>query len=130
MNVLIVDDEEDIRDILSRTVSRLGFQAFEAPDGREAFDMVKNKKIDIVISDIKMPRYGGLELLLRMKKSYPNTPIALITADHDKITQQMALKNGADGYLKKPFNNANIAHLLKHLAKLSLSHNTNLQINK
>ena len=82
--ILVVDDEKKMRHILQLMLEREGFSAEQAGNGKEALDMLKRKRFDMVITDLKMPEMGGMALLEEAKKLDPDFPILVITAyGHD-----------------------------------------------
>jgi YesN/AraC family two-component response regulator len=88
-NLLIVDDEEEIREMLARHFEFDDYTVFHAEDGRAALDVLATVKIDVVISDIVMPRMTGVELLEVLNKEYPMTRVIMITG---YVTQSHLLK--------------------------------------
>ena len=78
-NLLIVDDEQEIREMLSRHFLFEGFNIFQAEDGLEALEVLNKQKIDLVISDIVMPRMSGVELLEIIHKEFPMIRVNMIT---------------------------------------------------
>lgn len=114
-SVLVVDDEQFIRQLLVRTIKREGYLVSEAGDGRKALDMLSEKHIDIVISDIKMPNMDGWQLLEEIKKEYPDVSVILITAYAGDHTPENAIEAGADYFITKPFKNVEIARTLTGL---------------
>lgn len=113
--VLVVDDEQFIRQLLVRLIKREGHLVTEAGDGREALDMLRNSNVDIVISDIKMPNMDGWQLLEEIKKDYPDVSVILITAYAGDYTPEHAIEAGADYFITKPFKNVEIARTLTGL---------------
>jgi len=100
--ILIIDDDESIRQTLSNYLKRLGYSVLSAEDGKIGFDIIQNLQPDLIISDIKMPNLTGLELLKKVKEIDPLTKIILITAHDDVQTTIEAMQNGAYDYLEKP----------------------------
>lgn len=101
--ILIVDDEEQIRDILGKYFIKAGFSVEKAADGVEAIRKVEQLKPNIILLDIMMPVLDGIEVCRQIRK-YSQVPIIMLTAraeDEDKI---MGLELGADDYVAKPFN--------------------------
>lgn len=101
--VLVVDDQEMVRGLLRRALERDGFAVTEAEDGEHALEILCNTRIHLVISDARMPRMDGLELLKRVKRSHPGVRVVILTGhtgEHD-VTQFLIA--GADEYLSKPF---------------------------
>lgn len=102
INLLIVDDEQDICEMLSRHFRYLGFNVQTASNGKEALDLMAVNKIDIVISDIVMPVMDGAELCARIRADYPLTHVIMITG-HVTLDNVMAcMRRGADLCVFKP----------------------------
>ena len=101
--ILIVDDEERIRHILNMMLSGAGHNACEACDGKEALDILEKESFDLVISDIRMDRINGKQLLSEIKKNGLGIPVIFITAFASLESVVDALRLGAADYLVKPF---------------------------
>lgn len=103
--VLVVDDEEMNRDMLSRRLRRLGFRVGEAVDGAGALRMLKTGLFDLMLLDIMMPEMDGLQVLehIQADDTYPRVPIVMLTAVKDKAQVVQCLKLGACDYVVKPF---------------------------
>lgn len=102
-NILIVDDEEHIREIISEFLDGQGYQIFEAADGEVALQLYENNEFALVITDIRMPKMNGLELLNAIKTKNQNQPVVLMTG-YDLSKNEIAnLTHHADGYVLKPF---------------------------
>jgi len=101
--ILVVDDEEDVRETLESVLSKLEFDPVVAAGGREALEIIKNKKIDVVLSDLYMPEMDGIELLKRVKAENSKIEFLMITAHPTIETAVDAIKKGAYDYLTKPF---------------------------
>lgn len=102
--ILIVDDEESVRRVLSIQIKRMGHEAVEAQNGAEAWSMAQKDAYDTIITDLKMPEMDGLELLSRIRNHRPQTPVIMITAHGTIDTAVEAMKKGAFDYVTKPFN--------------------------
>ena len=116
--VLIVDDEEQIRELLSIYFTKEGFNVAEAADGAEALMKVQQAKPDIIILDIMMPVLNGMEVCQQIRK-HSNVPIIMLTSrtqDDDRI---MGLEIGADDYVAKPFNPKEIVARVKAVLRRS-----------
>lgn len=101
MNILIVEDERDIRNLISLHMRKEDYEVYEASDGREALNIFENKKIDLILLDIMMPNVDGISVIQKVR-AISTIPIICITAmgnDSDKV---LALGLGADDYLVKP----------------------------
>jgi response regulator RpfG family c-di-GMP phosphodiesterase len=102
--VLVVDDEPAIRAILSDLLVHEGFRVLTAGNGVEALEVLAERRIEIVISDMKMPEMDGLELLERIAEAYPHVVSLMITAFSTVETAIESMKRGAFDYVMKPFN--------------------------
>lgn len=103
-NILIVDDEKGIRDGLRLFLKREGHLTFTATDGQEALEILEKNDIDLVISDLKMPRINGDELLAFIKKDYPGIKVIILTGHGTVETAVESMRNGAYDFLIKPLN--------------------------
>jgi len=102
--ILIVDDEQGIRDLLMSELAKLGHSIDVAANGEEAISKVQAEKFDVVITDIKMPKHDGLEVLDSVKKISPETEVIMITGYATVENAVEAMKNGAYDFIQKPFN--------------------------
>jgi len=103
-NLLIVDDEQSMRDFLSILFYREGCAVTAAPSAEAALTAAGQKDFDAVISDVKMPGMGGLALLAELKSLQPELPVIMVTAFASPDDAVQAMKSGAFDYLSKPFN--------------------------
>ena len=101
--ILIVDDERSMRDVLSIMLKRAGYGVTVASDGEEAIAHIDKELFDLVITDLKMPKAGGLEVLKAVKESSPESVVLIITAYASTESVVEAMKLGAYDYLTKPF---------------------------
>ena len=102
IRILVVDDEAEIRNMLSRHFRYRGFEVLTAGNGKEALEVLAANKVDIVISDIKMPIMDGSELCARIRDDYPLTKVIMITG-HVTLENAMAcLRRGAETCIFKP----------------------------
>ena len=108
--ILIVDDEKNIRDGLAEAFAMEGYQAVTAGDGQEAINILGEKYIDLVITDLKMPKVSGMELLQHIKQRWQNIPVIIITAHGDIAEAVSAMQYGALEFITKPLD---LEHLLK-----------------
>ena len=107
-NILIVDDSLPMRSVIKKTVKASGFnvgQIFEAPNGREAMDILKGEWLDLVLTDYNMPDMNGLQLLVEMKKDdiLRTVPVIMITTESSRERVEEFKEKGAVDYIKKPF---------------------------
>jgi CheY-like chemotaxis protein len=101
--LMIVDDNEGVRHLVSRWLERAGFSVSQAKDGAEALDLIKKDPPDIILADIRMPKINGLELARMVKRDLPETKVVLMTAYSSPQTIAQAKREGVDDYLEKPF---------------------------
>jgi DNA-binding NtrC family response regulator len=116
--ILIVDDEQIIRESASFILRKEGFDVDEAPNGRAAYEMFVEKAYDLVITDLEMPEMKGIELLTRIREMSPQSIVIIITAYGSLDTAISALRQGASDYLLKPIEfdelTMKIRRLLEH----------------
>jgi two-component system nitrogen regulation response regulator GlnG len=101
--ILVADDEESIRWVLSKSLSKQGFQVDLASDGQEALLMSRRQSYDLAVLDIKMPGLTGLELLSKFQEECPQALVVIMTAESSMKNAVEAMKRGAYDYLTKPF---------------------------
>jgi len=101
--ILIVDDSKEIRNILSTFLKEEGFEVYTAENGKKALDLTKEKVIDLIITDIRMPEMDGSQLTKIMKEERPRIGIIIMTAYTSIYTEGDIRKIGADDYISKPF---------------------------
>jgi two-component system response regulator PilR (NtrC family) len=104
ISILVVDDEQGMRDFLKIMLKRSGYQVHTAENADIALALVKERSFDLVISDIRMPHTSGLDLLASIKETAPDLPVIMITAFASPDDAVIAMKNGAFDYISKPFN--------------------------
>jgi two-component system, NtrC family, response regulator AtoC len=110
--VLIVDDEANLRKILAAQLSRDGYDVLTAEDGAEGLALLRENHIDLVITDLKMPKVDGMQLLKQALAEEPDLPIIMITAHGTVDTAVEALKSGAFDYLTKPFDKDEVRQIV------------------
>jgi DNA-binding response OmpR family regulator len=109
--VLIADDEDDIRELVSYRLTNSGFDVLEAADGEEALDLSLEHRPDLAILDVMMPRIDGYELArrLRQEEQTRRMPIILLTARSQETDVARGFESGADDYVRKPFSPQELA---------------------
>jgi two-component system, NtrC family, response regulator HydG len=117
--ILIVDDQEAMRDSLAATLARQGHEVVAATDGPGAISRLSGGRFELMISDLKMPKMSGTELLAEARKIRPEMPVVVMTAFATVSTAVEAMKLGAYDYIQKPFDGEEI----KHLVERTLEHN-------
>ena len=122
INILIVEDEKEIREGVSEYLSEVGYNVISAEDGIQAIELFKNSKIDLVILDIMLPKANGFVVLNKIRQE-SNVPVIMLTAMSDDYTQIMSFDEKADDYITKPFSiivlYKRIEALLRRVVKVS-----------
>ena len=113
--VLVVDDESSMRLALTESLRRNGYAVVQASNGQEAMDRIATSKPWLVLTDLKMPRSGGLEVVKEVKRRCPNTHVVVMTAYGTVETAVEAMKCGAVDYLLKPFATEQLEQVLVQL---------------
>lgn len=105
-SILAVDDSPSMRRMVSVTLKRAGYQVVDAADGQEAFEIAQKRSVDLVLTDINMPRMDGITLIqkLRTLPSYRFTPILTLTTESSAEKKAQGKAAGATGWIVKPFN--------------------------
>ena len=111
--ILVVDDEEVIREILADFLTMEGFQVRTAEDGGSALVELSRSRFDLVLSDLKMPNMGGLELLSAIRKHTPHVVTIIMTGFGTVETAIEAMKQGAYDYVLKPFKVEEVVHTIR-----------------
>lgn len=104
--LLLVDDEQDIREVTSLVIKDQGFEVYTAEDGVSGFEMVKSAAPQIVVTDVKMPRMGGIELLRKVKERIEDIEVIVITAFGEMNLAIEALQLDASDFINKPIDDA------------------------
>jgi excisionase family DNA binding protein len=112
--VLVVDDEESIRELLSRTLALGEYGAQVVSDARTALDMLRRDRWDLLIADLRMPEMDGLSLIREARRLHPTLPVIIITGYSSEASAIQAVNLGVVGYLVKPFR---IPQVLSAVAK-------------
>lgn len=111
--ILVADDEDLVRDLLSRYLLKLGYEVILAGDGSEALRLYRQHAVDLVLSDVRMPHLDGLQLLVALKDLNPRLPVVMISGHGEVETVVRALKAGADNFLAKPLRMDVMARVLE-----------------
>jgi len=101
--ILVVDDEELLRNLIVTFLSKLGHSCVTAIDGVDALDKMKGNKIAAVVTDVKMPNMDGITLTSKISMQYPELPIMVMTAFEEEDTAGLAVCAGARDFIRKPF---------------------------
>ncbi len=111
--ILVVDDEPNLRRVLSAQLERDGYDVHIAEDGQQGLDLLRDNHIDLVITDLRMPKVDGMELLRRAMEIDDTLPVVMITAHGTVDNAVEALKTGAFDYITKPFDQAEVRAIVR-----------------
>lgn len=101
--ILVVDDESDIRNIVSIYLENNGFEPIQAESGEKALELLESRNIDLAILDVMMPDMDGITLCIKIREKN-NIPIIMLSAKDADMDKVIGLTSGADDYIAKPFN--------------------------
>src|SRR5260370_15004640 len=101
--ILVIDDDESLRDTIGVMLEEEGFRAEQAGDGREGFEMSLSLKPVLMLVDLRLPRMSGNEICKQLRAAKVATPIIVLSALGDEIDKVLLLEIGADDYVVKPF---------------------------
>ena len=115
MRVLTVDDSRTILAMLHHTLSNAGFEVLQAEDGQKGLDVLASEQVDVVITDINMPKLDGYGVIQHMRErpEYDDMPILVLTTESDNEKKERARKLGATGFIIKPFNPDDLEHTVQ-----------------
>ncbi len=121
MEVLVADDDPGMRAVLRCLLSRDGHAVVEAEDGQFAIDALAGRaskaSFDLVITDLRMPRADGFEVLARVRERQPRTPVVILTAQGSIGDCVAAMRAGAFNFLTKPFHHTELAAVVRQVAE-------------
>lgn len=113
--VVIVDDDDEIRELLLRTLPADGFEILEARDGREALALLEREAIDLLLLDWNMPNATGGDVLAELARQERKVPVIVLTADDDPKRREIAEAHGAAAFLAKPFSPIELLRAIERL---------------
>ncbi len=111
-NVLVVDDEKEIRDAIEIYLRGESIKVFKAKDGLEALEILETLQVHLIVLDIMMPKLDGIKTCLKIRENY-NIPIIMLSAKGEDSDKILGLNVGADDYITKPFNNLELVARVK-----------------
>jgi|UniRef100_A0A7V5XZ24 two-component system alkaline phosphatase synthesis response regulator PhoP len=117
--ILLVEDEENLREILKYQLENAGYQVYTAADGMEALNLARKYKVDLIILDLMLPKLDGFTVcrLLKFSEQYKKIPLIMITARTNPEDKERGLGMGADFYLTKPLNKEELLEKIAELLK-------------
>src|SRR4051812_44952408 len=103
--ILIADDSESIRELVEMTLTSAGYQVLKSEDGEQALKHLNGQNVDLVITDLNMPKMDGINLIreIRAKQDYSTLPVLLLTTESQAAKKEEAKAAGATGWIVKPF---------------------------
>ena len=117
--ILVCDDEVNLRRVLGAILKREGLKVLGAGNGEEALELLGQSEIHTVVTDLRMPRMDGMELLRRMVQDYPDVPVVILTAHGSVDNAVAAVKLGAFDYIEKPFEQDQIRQLVQTALRIN-----------
>jgi two-component system response regulator ResD len=124
--ILIVDDEQGIRDLVSMYLEKEGLEVDSAPDGQAALSKIEKNDYDLFIFDVMMPRLDGFGLVREIRR-FSDKPVIMLTAKGEEYERVLGFDLGCDDYVVKPFSPRELVHRVKVLLKRTLNTETNEQ---
>jgi len=118
-NILLTDDDPDLRRVLKKTLDALGFAVSESSNGEEAVREVRDRPFEAVLLDVNMPGIGGIEACRRIRRIAPRLQILMLTVRDQEVDKIEALDAGADDYITKPFSIPELAARLRSAVRRS-----------
>ena len=119
VNILVVDDHADIRELIKRFLDQHCFNTFTACDGDEMREILRDNQIDLIVLDLMLPKEDGLSICRKLRESGNNVPIIMLTAMIGETDKIIGLELGADDYLTKPFNPRELLARIKAVLRRS-----------
>lgn len=120
--ILIVEDDADVRFVLSAVLGAAGFNVYEAGDGLEAVESLKRRRYDVLLTDYRMPRMDGLELLDVARAMWPDLPVIVVTGDSVSFKQHDRLSAEAFALVDKPFDRDHLLSVVAAAASQGAGH--------
>lgn len=117
MRVLLVEDDKKTRQTLIQGLNEQGWKVIGAANGQEAFDIVKTREFDVIVTDIIMPVQNGFDLVKKLRYNQVQTPILVLTALDETQDKILGLELGADDYLEKPYSFSELVVRIKALQR-------------
>ncbi|GAA0092259.1 response regulator transcription factor [Paraclostridium bifermentans] len=125
-NILVVDDEKEIRNLLEINLISEGYNVFKASCGKEALEIIETEEINLMVLDVMMPDMDGLEVCKRVREKY-SIPILMLSAKVEDMDRIQGIMTGADDYLCKPFNHLELTVRIRALLRRTYFLNSKIQ---
>ena len=114
LSILVIDDEEIIREVIGQLLQREGYEVSTVTNGEEGLELAKGQSFDLVLLDLMLPGMGGMETLSEFVENYPETVVIMLTAYASIQTAVSATKKGAFDFVTKPFKNDELLLIIKN----------------
>ena len=126
--VLIVEDDENIRQLLKLTLASFNYELVDFENGKDAYDYLQNNKVDLAILDLMLPGMNGYDILkfIRSKAMLKDLPVIILSAKDKELDKIMGLDLGADDYLTKPFDKAELLARIQAVVRRSKGHSNSV----
>lgn len=126
-NILVVDDEKEIRNLLETNLKNEGFSVYKASSGKKALEILDKEDINLIVLDVMMPDMDGLEVCKRVREKF-NIPILMLSAKIEDMDRIQGIMTGADDYMCKPFNSLELIVRIRALLRRVYFLNNKMQI--
>ncbi|ADL00538.1 response regulator transcription factor [Brevundimonas subvibrioides] len=120
-SILVVDDDENIREVIHAILTQAGFQVAVVSSGEAALAMVKRSRFALMLLDVHMPRMGGLDVMAAMRRLVEAPPVLMVSADSQSRTVREAVALGCVGYVAKPFSPGSLVDRVRRALKQPMS---------
>lgn len=117
--ILLIEDEDRMRQVIAMQLSDLDLTILEARDGQEGLEILENQPVHLVVTDLKLPRISGMEVLAHVRNTDPEIPVIVITAYGSIENAVKAIRKGAFDYVTKPFKEETLRESVKKALKIS-----------
>ncbi|MBD3362800.1 response regulator [Candidatus Dojkabacteria bacterium] len=127
MKILVVEDEDTIREVVAAYLNQAGFTTMEAEDGEKALELLDKNSFDLIVLDLNLPKVDGIEVCKTVRKT-SKIPIIMLTARVEEIDELIGLESGADDYVKKPFKPSVLVARIKALLRRTKSSEEKIKV--
>lgn len=125
-NILVVDDEKEIRNLLEINLISEGYNVFKASSGKEALEIIEREEVNLMVLDVMMPDMDGLEVCKKVREKY-SIPILMLSAKVEDMDRIQGIMTGADDYLCKPFNHLELTVRIRALLRRTYFLNSKIE---